>query len=106
MKPMPKMAMMMTKVVLVVGPAPDTISTPCPICTAETPKVAAVPKSVAMSARISMSLPKGPSVSREPKSGLKIEEIKVTRPRRYEEYAIGEPTTAEGGHGERHHATC
>src|SRR5699024_5640002 len=105
-KPMPSTAMMMTSVVLVAGPAAETISTPSPIWTAETPKVAAVPKSVAISARMSINLPKGPSVSLEPNSGLKIEEIKVTRPRRYEEYAMAAPTSAYAAHGDMPQWKC
>ena len=98
-KPTDKTPMMMSSALLASGPAPETISTPWPICTAESPRVAAVPKRVAMMAIMSMILPTTPSVLREPNSGLNTEEMRGTRPRRYEEYAIAPPTSAYMAHG-------
>ena len=82
MVPMDSTMMMTNAAVLPAVDQPLTISTPRPICSAPMPKVAAVPKRVAMIARPSIMRAGVESVERLPKSGIKIELIRGTRPRR------------------------
>ena len=63
------------------GPAPETISTPWPIWIAESPSVAAVPKTVAKIASMSMPRPSTP-LARGPSSERNAEESRAGRPRR------------------------
>ncbi len=82
MKPIVSTQMMRTSIVFVIGPMPETIETPVPICIAAIPRAAAVPKRVATIAKMSTSLPAKPSEWRWPKRVRKIEESSSDRPRR------------------------
>ena len=82
MVPMESTMMMIIAAVLPVVDQPLTISTPRPICRAPMPSVAAVPKRVAMIARPSIMRAGTESVSRLPNSGMRMELISGTRPRR------------------------
>ena len=64
------------------SPMPLTSSTPWPICSAPSPRDAAVPNSVTMIEKMSIVRPRGPVVRPSPSSGAKIDEISGVRPRR------------------------
>ncbi len=68
-------------------------SKPEPICSAPRPSDAAVPNRVANRARMSMTLPSGPS-ARRPSSGMNAELMSCLRPLRKVPYAMARPTTA------------
>lgn len=82
MKPRVRTRMMTTSILFVIGPAPETMLTPVPICMAAMPKAAAVPKRVATMAKMSTSFPAKPSVWRLPNRVWKIEDSSSDRPRR------------------------
>ena len=84
-KPAESTPMIRIITVLVSSEAPETITTPSPICSTAIPRAAAVPNSVAMIAKMSTSWPAQPSVSFLPNSRSKIEDISRVRPRRYAE---------------------
>ena len=73
---------MMIRALLASGPAPETISTPVPIWIADRPRVAAVPKRVAMIAMMSTRRPAKPLVWFSPNSVRNTEDSRETRPRR------------------------
>ena len=80
--PMDKTTMMPMASALPVGDHPETTVTPWEICMAPIPREAAVPKSVAIIARPSMMRPCHESVDFAPNSGMRMELISGTRPRR------------------------
>jgi hypothetical protein len=82
MKPRVSTRMMTTSMAFVIGPAPETMLTPVPICMAAMPRAAAVPNRVATMAKMSTSLPAKPSVCRLPKRVTKIDDSSRERPRR------------------------
>ena len=82
--PMDSTTMITSAAALPVVDQPLTNSTPRPICSAPMPSVAAVPKRVAIMARPSMMRAGRESEERLPKSGIRMELISGTRPRRKE----------------------
>ena len=80
--PMDSTTMITSAAALPVVDQPLTNSTPRPICSAPMPSVAAVPKRVAIMARPSMMRAGRESEERLPKSGIRMELISGTRPRR------------------------
>ncbi len=82
MKATVKTTMMPMIASLLKGPVPPTISTPRPICKEPIPRLTAVPNSVAMMAKMSITLPAAPRACLAPNSGSRMLDINGTRPRR------------------------
>ena len=94
MKQIVSTTMISTSSVVLVCPIHPAACMPDWICRVPRPSEAAEPNSVANSARMSISLPIGPSALRLPISGRNTALISCLRPRRKLLYAIARPTTA------------
>src|SRR5699024_8356556 len=97
-KPIIKTAIMLARTVLVISDTPATIVTPSPICNAAIPSAAAVPKSVAIIAKMSTRRPAKPSVWRAPNRRRKIDDMSKLRPRRGAREDTAPPTRAYLAH--------